>query len=579
MSTPRQRLHLTSIWFFSLALALVFHQSWLSAQTATRDQDELVSQAETFRKRQEGLPPQPEEKPQIVLEEEKKAPEQPEGPVFFVKKIKLEGNTLFSDKDFEPLVSQFENHDTTFGNLRSLAQLITNHYRANGFSTSRAYIPPQKVRDDMITIKVIEGKVSEVYIQDKKYFSDKFYEDFLIMRKDRIFRYQDLEQSLYALNRNPNITAKAYLIAGKELATSDIILKTQETAPFRAYYEFSNSGSVLTHRARHTYHINHDSLFGRGDRLALTLTQAEQRAILAGAAQYSFPIEKLGITLSVSTSYVESALVKHLRTSEIEGKSWSVVPGITKTFIRNLKYTLDGFVGLEVKDSKTTIGGPKSAFDRMRVLRAGPRLSVQDRYGRTIIASDVHWGIKDFLGSSDKQDFNASRHRSGGEFVYYTGSLTRINRLPYESFMVFRATGQWTHQNLTSVEQFRAGGAFSVRGHPESEALGDAGLNASLELNFPPPIVPDNWTIPYLNKPLSRAVRFITFFDLGTTYMIKRVPETELDDRLLMGTGWGLRVDLDRYFTLQMDYGIPLGNDNSSDKNRNQIHLSVTSGF
>src|SRR5438045_3546339 len=78
------------------------------------------------------------EKPEVVLEKEAE-PSAEAGPSFTVKKIKLEGNTLFPEKNFAEMIQAYENREVSFGQLRELCQQITQFYRVRGFVTSRAY--------------------------------------------------------------------------------------------------------------------------------------------------------------------------------------------------------------------------------------------------------------------------------------------------------------------------------------------------------------------------------------------------------------------------------------------------------
>ncbi|MDD5595645.1 MAG: POTRA domain-containing protein, partial [Candidatus Omnitrophica bacterium] len=51
-----------------------------------------------------------------------------------------------------------------------IADKITEIYRKKGRTTSRAYLPPQTIKDGILTIKVIEGKVGKIDIRGNRYF-------------------------------------------------------------------------------------------------------------------------------------------------------------------------------------------------------------------------------------------------------------------------------------------------------------------------------------------------------------------------------------------------------------------------
>src|SRR5262249_60792800 len=87
--------------------------------------------------------------------------------------------------------------------------------------------------------------------------------------------------------------------------------------------------------------------------------------------------------------------------------------------------------------------------------------------------------------SSPIPQFEDRRFDSHGSFVYWRGELSRTNKLPLDLQLYARAQGQYSGDLLLSADQFSAGGADSVRGYYESEAVGDFGVSGQLELRGP----------------------------------------------------------------------------------------------
>ena len=427
-------------------------------------------------------------------------------------------------------------------------------------------------------LKVIEGKVGNVFVEGNKYFSPQIYQDAILRQKDRVFRYQDLEQSLYFLNQKPDRKVKAYLIAGSEPATSDIILKVEEKNPVHVYYDFSNRGSKLTHYERHGANFEHYNITGHDDTLHVGFTGAAEGAIKAYSFSYSVPIDSKGTTFDLDGSFVQSMLIGPLKPLEVKGNSVYLYPKISYPFIKTPVVNLEGNFGFEFKNSISRIDDIQTSADRMRTVIVGPALSVQDPSGRTLISGDAHFGIPDILSGLAAVDTSSTKVNTGGEFLYYTGSVARIQRLPEGLLLVLRANGQWTRDKLASSEQYRAGGAYTVRGYGEGDSSGDYGCNITTELVSPVPFIPDRWQIPAVKKKVKDAVRMVVFVDGGRTFFRERVDNTDVKDRSLLGAGFGIRVDLDKTLSLQVDLGYPLG-DPSSDNKHMQLHISFRSGF
>ncbi len=459
-----------------------------------------------------------------------------------------------------------------------LADKITEACIVAGHTTSQAYIPPQKVMDGVVTIKILEGKIGKIRVEDNRYFREEVYLDAIRLKPGSVFAYKDLESSLYYLNQKPDLKVKSYIVAGETPETSDIVLKAEERSPTHAYYAFNNRGTRLTHRQRHEIHFDNNSMLGYGDVLNTGFSMAEEGAFDALFVAYEFPIERTGTTLNLETSYVTSRLVGDLASQKITGKNISIFPSVTQNLVRSRKFMLDWLLGFDYTDSKSLADGDRISFDKMRVLKTGPRMTFQDAGGRTLLSADVDWGIPDILAGSEENDSNVSRVNSSGDFTFYTAGLSRIQKLPESMYAVLRTNGQWTNDTLTSVKEFRAGGAYSVRGYPESDALGDYGYNFSAELNAPLPFLPKDWEIPRFKKKAGDAVRMTVFLDGAQTFFKERVLETTVKNSFLLGAGFGIKVNLADNVSLQLDLGWPIGDD-SSEKNRVQTHISLKAGF
>lgn len=501
-----------------------------------------------------------------------------EGPSFVLTSVIFEGNTVFSTAELEKFAAPLLGQTVRLSNLKEIARQITLLYRSKGYLTSRAYIGPQEIADGVVTIKLLEGRLDRTVVEGNRYFSTGLIEEMAVLPSDGPFQYTQLEKRLRFVNRNPDMDLSAVLTPGDRPETSNLNLKTDDKFPIHGYYEFNNHGTKFTHRSRHTVTGIHNNFLGRADMLSVTGSIAEEDAFEALSASWALPYWPTGTTFLLSGSYVDSLLVKHLEPLDIKGKFWNVTPAVSQELVATATDQVSWYTGFEIKDSKSTVGDFKSSLDRMRVLVTGPRWSHLDKGGRTSLSADVHWGVSDFLGGLEAEDGNASRAGSGGDFVYYTGSASRVQRLFWNLLGVLRVEGQWSDGPLTSVEAMRIGGYSSVRGYPESDSIGDYGFSGSAELLIPVP-AGDDWRVPFTDERVSKAIQGVLFFDGGKVFSHDRVNATDRKDRMLLGAGVGVRVNLKNNLSAQFDYGWPLGDDSTDQIDQPQAHFSVRAGL
>lgn len=567
----------TAVFLIILGIGCSGAAAWAADAGSESVRREMATQTDLLDDVRKTLQPLSDE-PVIESEDQPDRPRE-SGPIFLVKKITITGNTLFRQAELDAWTAPMEGREMSFGDIEAFADALTARYVAKGYTTSAAFIPPQTVVDGLVEIEIMEGRVGSVSVEGNRWFGADVYRKSVPLEEGDLFRMEALEDAIRQMNAEPDRAVRAYLQPGQAKGTTDVVLKARDEQPMHASYEYSLRGTKFTHRPRHVTHLTHNNLTGNGDSFKARLTMAEQNAVFGGVFSYELPIRSTGTLLYVTGALAESRMQRELRELEVRGDSKSIIVGALQEIHADARSRLDWMVQGEAKNSKTAIAGETLFSDRMRVVTTGPRAEWLDAGGKTMLATDVHVGIPDFLGASPDVDPSASRVDSGGEFVYYTGNFARVQRLDHDMIFVFQSTGQYSPEPLTSIEQFNLGGMYSVRGYPENDASGDSGFGLSGELRIPPYFIPKDARVPGVKgKTWYEAVSLVAFADGGRTFNLKRQLPTSDKDRTMIGAGAGVRFYVSPDFNVQCDLGFPLG-DQSSDKDRPQIHLLARFGF
>ena len=102
----------------------------------------------------------PEEVKREMLESSTETPlleeAKPEGPVFFVKKIKIEGLKSLTEKDLQSLVEKYENREVALPELKNLADEIEKEYLKKGI-IAVCVVPPQDIKGGIVMLRVAES--------------------------------------------------------------------------------------------------------------------------------------------------------------------------------------------------------------------------------------------------------------------------------------------------------------------------------------------------------------------------------------------------------------------------------------
>ncbi|MBI5213154.1 MAG: ShlB/FhaC/HecB family hemolysin secretion/activation protein [Nitrospirae bacterium] len=268
----------------------------------------------------------PKEPPEIKKEEKPKEVKEPVGPKVFVKQFKVEGNTLLSPDIINSITSANENRELTLAQIQAVADLITAKYREAGYILSNAFVPAQDIKDGIVIIKIVEGKVGKITIDGNKSYSASFIEKHLAaVRKDPSLKEQTIERSLLILNEYPSLEVKAALQAGKEPGTTDITASVSDKFPISGSIGYDNFGSNTTSKHRMSAALNVGNIITSGDSIMLRGTTGLDRIdinkLSYGRVEYLMPIGGDGTQIGI---YHANSLYKageDLTVLGIEGKA------------------------------------------------------------------------------------------------------------------------------------------------------------------------------------------------------------------------------------------------------------------
>ncbi len=512
----------------------------------------------------------------------------PPEPKVLVKHFVLNGVHLFQPKDFEPILGKYRDKELGISDLKKIADELTAFYRARGYITSLAYAPTQEIANNTVEFKVVEARVGDVTVEGGKYYAKETIERKFKVEKGEVLNYDDLQESVRRINKQPDRTMKLVLLPGEEQGTSNLLLKMEEEKdPKHFYLDYSNRGTQYTTKNRFGAGFTHNNLLGHDDRLNMRANIGEDEQVYAGSVDYNFPITDYDTRIGAYGAYSHADIGGQFKILSPEGKAYAygvylTHPWFDKDFSDPTAMNISGQViaGLDSVSVYNKILGAETSHDELRVLKAGISFDEKDALGRTFFSQELRFGLDDFLGSMSKYDESSSRLDAGGEFTKYVGSLTRLTRLPFSSLLINSLRYQFTDDPLVNSEQMGFGGADSIRGFPENDYLADYGWMSTIELRTPAFIFPREMKVPGDKKDssLMDALQFVFFTDFGKAHL--KLPRAgEKKDRLLIGTGVGLRFDLWDHLRGRIDYGIPVGNEEPSDGSAGTIHVGVQYEF
>ena len=521
------------------------------------------------------------------VEKEKKAPQIEEKTVekvappaakekILAQKIDVVGVTLLSDKEIKDIILPFTNKELTLAEMQKIADLITDAYRQKGYITSRAYLPPQKIKEGILELRVLEGLMGEVQVKGNRYFKTGLLKRKITLTKGEPFNYNALRKCLAKINEHPDRSSRAVLMPGKEPGATDLVLEVKDRLPIHIGLDWDNFGSRYIEKDRYAVRFTHNNLLGLDDKLTFQYQLAQEGRYFLKSLRYLLPASH-GIELGIITAFSRVKLGQEFKDSDARGKSQIYGLFANKSLIDAENLALSLNLGFDYKDTTNYQSQTVSSTDRARVLKCGFDIDTTDQFGRTLISNELDWGIPDIMGGLTRQDSKASRSGAGGKFVKDTINLLRLQKMPFSSQLLWKNQIQLSPYILTASEQFQIGGIANVRGYPPAEVVGDRGYSMSWEWSFPPYLIPKKIKVPFSKAKLYDAIRVAMFYDWATS-RLRRPTASEEKNKTLRGAGCGLRFNLPEDFSLRLDLAWPLDN-TPSDGDHLHTWVQVSKSF
>ena len=471
---------------------------------------------------------------------------------FELKQVNCTPSELLTQEEIHAVTDKYIGRQITVKELQEMAAKITELYRQKGYMTCGAVLPPQRIHEGVVEIRLIEGKTGAVTLKGNRYTKDSYITKRLGLQVGEFANFDKLNRDLRWFHGTNDLQLRVVMKPGTQEGTTDYEIMAFEPQNQSVTLYVDNDGYKSSGRWREGLFYNMRSLTGHRDALRSSFLRTQ--GTKAWSLGYSFPVSPKGMRLDLNYSSNRTKVTNgELKPLGVEGKSTA--------------YSLTWRVPFHITEHSRHEAGLQYVHQTAETeLGRGTRLVVpwvDDKIQRVIpYTSFTHYGNSSVI--YHKHSFVLAR-RSDIDGESDTASIYRLNsfwqkRYKRGQFWQGRLDGQWaTKDNLASSDRFFIGGVNSVRGYEEGFIGGERGLTAGIEYHIP------------LDK--AKHFNIFPFFDWGTV-----AGDTAPEHRNLMSTGVGLEARYKHLYST-LTVGFPLKKDfyeNRLDSARVDFSLSAT---
>ena len=472
---------------------------------------------------------------------------------FELKQVDCTPSEILTQEEIKSVTEKYIGRQITVKDLQEMTGKITDLYRQKGYMTCGAVLPPQRIHEGKVEIRLIEGKTGEVNITGNKHTKTGYITSRLGLKPGEIANIDKLNRDLRWFHGTNDLQLRVVMKPGSQEGTTDYEIIAFEPQNQSVTLYTDNDGYESSGRWRQGLFYNMRSLTGHRDALRASFIRSQ--GTQAWNLGYSFPISKKGMMLDLNYAANKTKVTSgELKPLGVEGKSTS--------------YSVTWRVPFQITEHSRHEAGIQYVNQTVKSeVGHGRGLVVpyvDDKLNRVIpYVSFTHYGNASVFYHKHSFVFSRSSNIDGKSDTARIYRLSSFWQKRYKNGQFFqgRLDGQWSANSFLSAssDRFFIGGVNSVRGYEEGFIGGEQGLTVGLEYHIP------------LDK--NKRFYIFPFFDWGTV-----AGDTAPEHRMLMSTGIGFEA---RYKNMYgaLTVGLPLKKDfydRRLDSARVDFNLSAT---
>lgn len=404
-----------------------------------------------------------------------------------VKAIRVSGNSVFAAPELDALVAHLVGGEHTLAELEAGAGRITAYYRARGYLVAHAYLPAQDIKDGVLEISVLEGRIGEQHVNNQSRLSDEYANKYLsVIERSDVLQAQPVDRALLLLNDTPGVGGvNASLRPGASVGTTDLVVELSPSARYVANIDFDNYGNRYTGEYRLGGALSINSPLQMGDLFSLRALTSNQDMNYARLS-YQVPVGGSGLKLGGAYSDTNYRLGKEFASLNSHGSASSSSLYLVYPFVRSQTTNFSGAITREDKHLNDQVDSTNTIIDkRVQLTNFGLAGNHQDTLGgagNTSFDLSVVAGSLSMDADSLADDSLPASAHANGSFTRYVYNINRLQRLADKDMLSVAFSGQRASKNLNSSEKFSIGGVNGVRAYPLGEGDGDQGWLMRMEL-------------------------------------------------------------------------------------------------
>ncbi|EHZ8203552.1 ShlB/FhaC/HecB family hemolysin secretion/activation protein, partial [Salmonella enterica] len=391
----------------------------------------------------------------------------------------------------QAVVAPWTGRTLSFTDLQAMTEAVTRHYRDQGILLARAILPPQTVKDGVLTVQVVAGKYDSASVSNtsRLHTSQAMRMVSAEAPAGSVVTRNGLERMALLLADVPGVSSQVALKPGSLPGTSSVDVTLTPGKRVGGYVGLDNLGDPTTGRSRVMAGLYANELLGYGDRLRVDLLDAYEKSdLFNGSLDYSLLAGGYGTRLGVNYSHLNYHYNFLQHGFSGYSDNWGLYGLHPLVRSGTARVDLRADAGQQFLTDKYPSALYGTEHEGRKQISLGS-LSVAGSVA-SVPGGVTGFGLKGTAGSTDYRT-PLSRSLSFSRELGTSGQFSRLNwdlnhtqqlRGPFSAYAGL--TGQFASGNLDSSQKFLLGGPGAVRAYETGTASVDDGTVGTLEVRW-----------------------------------------------------------------------------------------------
>ena len=190
-------------------------------------------------------------------------------PTMEIGTFDIQGNTVLPPEQFR-FLTNYTGHAVTFSRLREGLVQLQLRYHELGYPTISVTLPPQKITNGVVHVKVVEGHLTSIKVTGNHYYSTaNVLHSLPSLDTNVLLNTKWFQPELNQANANRDRQIYPVIGPGPDPGTTELTLKVKDRLPLHGRQEINDKSSPATPLLRSDTAVQYDNLWQRNQQVGL----------------------------------------------------------------------------------------------------------------------------------------------------------------------------------------------------------------------------------------------------------------------------------------------------------------------